>query len=89
MSFPVRCFTCNAVLAHLEPEYASGLRAHIHPEALLKTLNVTRMCCRRQFLGFVDLTADRAAFPCKNIVLDNGDTCLERQAHGMRNVSCD
>lgn len=69
MIIPVRCFTCNKVIAHLYEDYLSltaehrNAQAHEHhdhpcktPECLaLDELRLERYCCRRMFLGHVDL----------------------------------
>ena len=87
--FPVRCYTCNAVLGHR----ASGYRRHVTqggtPLAFFEALEMRRMCCRRMFLGHVDVVDDMMAFPNKDLVLDAGQTQLRRHAPGVRDVPCD
>jgi DNA-directed RNA polymerase subunit N (RpoN/RPB10) len=57
MIIPIRCFTCNHVLADKwdyyvkECEKENGkTRAQV-----LDELGLKRMCCRRHFLGHVDM----------------------------------
>ena len=55
MIIPVRCFTCNKEISSRYEEYLKlrqkGLTAC---EALDKT-GMTRICCRRMYLGHVDI----------------------------------
>lgn len=76
--FPVRCYTCNAVLAHLYPL-----------QDTLDAVGAHRLCCRRMFLGYVDLTTDQMRQPNVDTPLDDGGTVLLRRAVAPRTVSCD
>ena len=70
--FPVRCYTCNTVIAHVYPEYA---RRRIEKEGAAEILadrGVTRMCCRRMFISHVDLVSHQR-YPNKDKALDEGD----------------
>jgi DNA-directed RNA polymerase I, II, and III subunit RPABC5 len=69
MIIPVRCFTCNKVIAHLYEDYLALISEYKNkqseelddpnqktPECLaLDELKLRRYCCRRMFLGHVDL----------------------------------
>jgi DNA-directed RNA polymerase subunit N (RpoN/RPB10) len=88
--FPVRCYTCNAVLAHLHPPYRRAV--HEDDDTSLdafRALGVHRLCCRRMFLGYVELTDDQMQHPNVDVVLDGGGTVLLRQARAPRTVSCE
>lgn len=87
--FPVRCYTCNAVLGHLYPPYRQQVQAGRSPADLFADAGVSRMCCRRMFLGHVELIDDQLAHPNVDRVLDEGGTVLQRFAPGTRTVSCD
>ena len=87
MLFPVRCYTCNAVLAHRHPEYERRMLSGEHPHDLLR--GVPRMCCRRMFLGYVDLISDQKQYGNVDLVLDESGTVLQRHARAPRTVSCD
>ena len=50
--FPVRCWTCSKVIAHLRTDYTKLSRQFSESEALDK-LGVRRPCCRRMFLSYV------------------------------------
>jgi len=56
MIFPVRCFTCNKVLG----QYWNGYDNRVNkggekPKDVLDELDIKRYCCRRMFLGHVEL----------------------------------
>jgi hypothetical protein len=68
--FPVRCYTCNAVLAQNPPQ------------------PVHRICCRRMFLGYVDLTTDQVQYGNVDVELAPG-VILRRKVVHTRVVSCD
>jgi len=55
---PIRCFTCGALVAHKEEEYAKLLKAGKTAAQALEKLKVKRYCCRRMFLGNVDIVQD-------------------------------
>lgn len=86
---PVRCYTCNNVIGQHEKRYTTGLASGEPCEQLLKAIGITRMCCRRMFLGFVDLSRELEAFPATDTFLDSGDTLLRRCVAHTRVVQCD
>ena len=47
------------------------------------------MCCRRMFLGHIDLLEDQLRFPNRDAILDESGTVLKRHAPNPRVVSCD
>lgn len=53
MEFPVRCFTCGAVIGDLYEDYKAALEKKPAAE-VLNELGVDRYCCRRMFLGHVE-----------------------------------
>lgn len=48
--FPIRCFTCNKVLADKYGCY----KASKDKKKTLKQLKINRFCCRRMFIAHVD-----------------------------------
>lgn len=68
---PVRCFTCNKVLA---PYYAK----HIETQTvdLMEKNNISRYCCRRMLLSSVDLTEFVNSYNTHNGSVDEVDTSL-------------
>lgn len=55
MYFPVRCFTCGAVIGHLHEDYCRQVKEGKNPAQVLEKLGVGRYCCRRMFLGHVEV----------------------------------
>jgi len=62
MEFPIRCFSCGAVLGHLYEKYKEMVKVMPAGQAL-DELGVERYCCRRMFLSHVDLTEDVIQYP--------------------------
>ena len=52
-------------------------------------LGVERVCCRRMFLGHVDLLEDLVQYPNVDTPIDDNGTVLKREARAVRVVSCD
>ncbi|MGC8586409.1 MAG: DNA-directed RNA polymerase subunit N [Candidatus Micrarchaeia archaeon] len=56
MMMPVRCFSCGAVVADKWEEYDRRVnKNHEDPGKVLDDLGVKRYCCRRMFLGNLEL----------------------------------
>ena len=55
MYFPVRCFTCGAVLGHLYEDYQKQVKEGKDAAKALDSLEVERYCCRRMFLSHVEV----------------------------------
>lgn len=53
--FPVRCFSCGKVIGQYEQKYSKLVENGINRENALNTIGMTRYCCRRMFLGHVEL----------------------------------
>ena len=47
------------------------------------------MCCRRMFLGYVDIISDQLDNGNVDVALDRGGTVLQRRATHTRVVGCD
>ncbi|RME79963.1 MAG: DNA-directed RNA polymerase subunit N [Methanobacteriota archaeon] len=58
MEFPVRCFTCGKVLGHLWDKYKEGVASGTDPQEVLNELGLERYCCRRMFVGHVELNEE-------------------------------
>jgi DNA-directed RNA polymerase subunit N len=90
LMFPIRCYTCNAVVAHHHREYSARRRNQEDGGNILNALGVHRMCCRRMFISFVDsLASQQLAYPNENVVLDKGGTTMLRRCEHENVVSCD
>jgi len=55
MYFPIRCFTCGSVIAHLYDEYAKQVKEGKNPAKALESMGIERYCCRRMFLSHVEV----------------------------------
>lgn len=56
MIFPVRCFTCNKVISQYWKEYSlRTTEKDEKPADVLDNLHIKRYCCRRMFLGHVEI----------------------------------
>lgn len=55
MIVPVRCFSCNKVIAENYEEFKTRIGKGEKPEKVLDELGYSRYCCRRMLLSHVDL----------------------------------
>lgn len=60
--FPVRCFTCGAVIAHKYEEYVKLTESGKTPKEALDELEVNRYCCRRMFLTYKSVIKEFARY---------------------------
>ena len=58
MSCPIRCYSCNKVIANKWIPYCKMLDEGILPKDAMDKLKLTRYCCRRMILTNVDFTED-------------------------------
>ena len=59
---PVRCGSCGKVIAHVYEQYKQAVDGGEDPQSTLDDLGIKRYCCRRMFVGQVDLIDDIAPF---------------------------
>ena len=62
MIIPVRCFSCGAVIAHKWEEFNEKVEAGIEVTAALDQVGFSRYCCRRMYIGHLDLIEEVAPF---------------------------
>ena len=87
--FPVRCYTCNSVLAQHHPAYTDAIvTREKSPATFFEETAISRMCCRRMFLGYVDLTREQLLYGNTDTAVDQ-HIMLKRHVSGVRDVSCD
>lgn len=60
--FPIRCFSCGAVIGHLYQKYLELLNAGKSPKESLDELGIERYCCRRMFITHKSLIGEIARF---------------------------
>ena len=65
MSFPVRCFSCGKCIGNKWEIYKSHLNSGITPSDSFKhnDMGIYRYCCKRMFLGHVDIDEKLLAYP--------------------------
>lgn len=63
MSFPIRCFNCNKVIGKYEQKYNNLLESGKTPKEALDELKMSRYCCRRMFLGHINIIDGLLLFP--------------------------
>ena len=61
MLIPVRCFSCNKVIGHLEDSYKE-LCKNIGPQKTFEKLGIKRICCKRMFVSYSDLIGNIIAY---------------------------
>ena len=56
MDMPVRCFSCGKVLANKIETYKKYINDGIEAKIALDSIGAVRYCCRRMFLGYVEIS---------------------------------
>lgn len=54
MMFPIRCFSCGALIADKWEEYKQRVKNGEEPKKVLDDLGIKRYCCRRMFISSED-----------------------------------
>ena len=62
MLIPVRCWSCGKVIAHKYAQYKETLDNDGDTNKVLDDAGITRYCCRRMFVGHIDLLDEVAPF---------------------------
>ncbi|MAE79401.1 MAG: DNA-directed RNA polymerase subunit N [Candidatus Poseidoniales archaeon] len=62
MIIPVRCFSCGAVIAHKWEEFNELTSAGVEMGEALDKIGLKRYCCRRMYVGHIDLIYETAPF---------------------------
>lgn len=55
MIIPVRCFTCNKVIADKWDSYQDMKKKNIDNDIIFKTLKIRRYCCKRMLITHIEL----------------------------------
>lgn len=55
MIIPVRCFTCGSLIGDKWDEFKERVYRGEEVNAVLDSLNIKRICCRRMLMSHVDL----------------------------------
>ena len=56
MIIPVRCFTCGQVIGDKYSKYQDLLASEYQEKDAMDALGLTRYCCRRMLLTYVDFS---------------------------------
>ena len=59
---PVRCWSCGKVIAHVYEQYKEAIETGKDSDKALDDLGMERYCCRRMFVGHIDLVDEVAPF---------------------------
>jgi len=62
LEFPVRCFTCGAVIGDIFEEY-KRISKEKNAEEALNMLGIERYCCRRMFVSHVEMMDVVSKYP--------------------------
>ncbi len=63
MIIPIRCFTCNKVIADKWEAYKNLIKSGLTEAEALDKLGFNRYCCRRMLLTHVDIGTTVAKVP--------------------------
>ena len=55
MLIPVRCWSCGKVIAQIYAKYKEALDNEGDTSKVLDDAGIRRYCCRRMFVGHIDL----------------------------------
>ena len=87
--FPIRCFTCNNVIAQHWEFYIRETSSDKTRSETLEGLGIHRICCRRMFLSHVPTIDDILHYGNDNEVLDEAQTRFLCRPSSAKKVSCD
>jgi DNA-directed RNA polymerase subunit N (RpoN/RPB10) len=62
MLIPVRCWSCGKVIAHVYEQYKQAVSDGGDLQKTLDDIGLERYCCRRMFVGHIDLIDEIAPF---------------------------
>jgi DNA-directed RNA polymerase subunit N (RpoN/RPB10) len=62
MIIPIRCFSCGGVIAHKWEEFSELTAAGVEMADALDKVGLMRYCCRRMYVGHIDLIYEIAPF---------------------------
>ena len=59
---PVRCWSCGKVVAHLYDQFKNAVDTGEDPQKVLDNLGLERYCCRRMYVGHIELIDEISPF---------------------------
>ena len=66
MIIPIRCFSCGTVIAHKWDEINNKLAEGISVSDALDDVGLERYCCRRMYVGHIDLIEEIVPFSAQH-----------------------
>lgn len=76
MIIPIRCFTCNKVIANKWKTYESLMNTKMSQDAIFEKIGIEKYCCKRMFVTHVELIDELLLY--SDHIDENGkkQTCL-------------
>ena len=62
MLIPVRCWSCGKVVAHVYDQFKNAVDTGEDPSKVLDDLGIERYCCRRMYVGHIELIDEISPF---------------------------
>ena len=62
MLIPVRCWSCGKVVAHVYDQFKNAVDTGEDPSKVLDDLGLERYCCRRMYVGHIELIDEVSPF---------------------------
>ena len=62
MLIPVRCWSCGKVVAHVYDQFKNAVDTGEDASKVLDDLGLERYCCRRMYVGHIELIDEVAPF---------------------------
>ena len=62
MLIPVRCWSCGKVVAQLYDQFKNAVDTGEDPQKVLDNLGLERYCCRRMYVGHIELIDEISPF---------------------------
>ena len=63
MIIPIRCFSCNKLISDKWNIYKKHLESGMSKSNALEAVDLQRYCCKRMFLGHVDIIDKLLLYP--------------------------
>ena len=81
MIIPIRCFTCNKVIANKWNTYCKLKEENIEGSEIFKKLGLDKYCCQRMLLSHVEVIDTLLKY--SNHIDEDGNkyTCLPEKVH--------
>lgn len=86
---PVRCFTCNNLIADKWSRFLCQKDGSGEYGVTLDNIGLTRFCCRRMFLTHVDVIDDIIQYSQMDEIVDDSGTVFLCEVNGYRVIPCD